>query len=470
MDIKRLTLVGAVALGVIGCFGWRPSLGGGRHEATRNEPGKKDAAGAQATAQGDEEAADAPPPGGWDRAVEMLLENCFHSGPGGTGKYEGPSDLMLDALDIGGKLTELERVAWLKCVGSFDGSEGVVVDYLRFDHQKALKEARARVKDPEKRKRVEGALGVTNEESKRVRSKASQPKIKEAAEIYDRWRAEVYEPNKATLEVAFGLIARALGPDRDKAKGCSAESRPLFAKVVKAKLQKTLAETNNAILDDPVASVVLQADALCNALDDPLLGAGEVVLATYRPTFFGPRRAVHLAQRVKDDWRKPDFSKHPNMSKLAPYHRDGYPEKPDVNTYELKTVTPKGDELELVSTSDKWNEPTYNCFKTNRIERITADGRLEREEICNQSGTEQMKREFAPMLVQKDHAALVAPKRFVALALEGPWIDHARHLSTGDNSMPKLDPIHARPVVVFANAKAFQAGGPFTYYYGVSLQ
>lgn len=416
-----------------------------------------------------------PPPSG-DRAVDALAGGCYPM----DSSYRAESRLaVLDTLDLlegADKLAALDRAA---AVCRVDAGALAILDIRKVDHNKAQDELEKRL-DKKKIKRAahDAAqiglmdlrlwtpiyLNESSEDPQIRRFHGERAKAAEAAAA--SWKTNVRDPNKATLSAAFEAILRAKGPF-EEAKGCSSITRPLFEKLIKAKAT-TKREELDQLLTDPVVNVVFQADALCNAIDNPLLGAAEIDAANRSIMWFGPRRAAVMAANGVT-LKTPDKT---SIAEIAPSDRTqlspvnrGYSDGVGRYTYEIRTVTPKDDELVITAAGKRWVDPTYNCYSTGQIERIRPDGYLEYKEECQQVGAEAKKLEYAPMLVPKDLQSVLTRGAIVVMMLEDNPQNHAV-VAGSLAALEKQPPVRAHPIIVYANDKA---NAPVTYYFGVKL-
>lgn len=412
-----------------------------------------------------------------DPVVDALVNGCGPLDP----SHRPPDNLYaaLDSLDIlegAGKLTELDR-AGLTCQ-AFAGPFAVV-DIRKLDMNKAQDELALRLASKALSQEAydDALLGLVDYrlwQPRMLDASSSDPSVKrlhsattkKAEDTYASWHKTVLEPNKEVLQTAFGAMARARGP-MASAKGCSAETRPLFEKMVKAKSTKRA--DLDSLLSDPVGSVVFQADALCNAIDDPLLGAAQVDAIRREMSWLGPRRAAYVAALMPEDGSKAmtsvASSRLRDLFAFKPVNK-GYPENVGTWVYEIKSAVVKGEDLVVTAVAAKWTDPTFNCVSTDKIKRIRPDGYLEYEEECFQTGTEALKMEYAPMLLPKELAGLVVKGGIVAMMLEDAPDKHA-FVSSQASAALKADPVRAYPMIVYPNSKP---DAPVSFYFGVKLK
>ena len=71
----------------------------------------------------------------------------------------------------------------------------------------------------------------------------------------------------------------------------------------------------------------------------------------------------------------------------------------------VASVKPDGDGVVVSFKTESWKEPVFKCRETNKVHRITADGRLEYRQHCVAAGTETVKVTPRPVWIRKDLAA-----------------------------------------------------------------
>jgi hypothetical protein len=84
----------------------------------------------------------------------------------------------------------------------------------------------------------------------------------------------------------------------------------------------------------------------------------------------------------------------------------------------VAAVKAQGDGVMVTFKTESWKEPTFNCKETNRIDRITADGRVEYRQICTRTGTETVKVTPRPVWIRKDLAAGIKPGVFMKYRID----------------------------------------------------
>jgi hypothetical protein len=393
-----------------------------------------------------------------DASVETLTRGC---GFDLRGHFSVSYKAMttLDILEGTGKLSEVDRAA---AMCGQDMGELAIIDLKRLDFDKAVAEMESR--EPDEAVRNEAIEGLVRLQLYRpLRLKKLDAKVDEA---YQAWQKDVGDPHKAELTVAFTAMARARGPLAE-ARGCSADTRPLLAKLVKAKAPPSRPAAD-ALMADAVISVAFQADALCNLIDEPLLGAAEFsALKHVGANWLGGRQAALLALRgARTGDSRSALAMSIATEPVAPVN--GKPEASFMSSHEVKAVKDAGDEVEITLVSDRWVEATYNCFTTDKPKRIRPDGYLEYEEDCRPTGNRALKKVYAPLRVAKEHAGLFAPKRIVVVQVEGREQD-ASDVAGAAEAVAKMKPVKSRPVIVYPDDKALKAGSPMLYYFGIQL-
>lgn len=406
-----------------------------------------------------------------DRAVDLLARGCRPIDSSYRPQDQYKSIDELDILEGADKLTELDRAAQIcgMYAGPFAVGDLRAVDLDKAQDELIMRMTAKLVDAKSGDLALFGLLDMRFWKPVLLDPKWRYSDINRYHDQYAdvaqltaaEWRNTVGSANKDVLKTAFEAISRARGP-LEQAKGCSAVTRPLLEKLVKAKNSKKR-EDLDAILSDKVGSVVFQADALCNAIDNPLLGAAQIETMSHRANWLGPRRAAWMAAQKLEVPRNGvpiAFSR----LQLVPVNV-GYPEKRGTKVYEVKSVKAEGEELVVNAAGTRWLDPTYSCYSTNQIERIRPDGYIEYKSDCVQTGSEALKSEYSPMLVPKAYAPFLVKGAIVTMMLAD---DPAKHTFILDASTAaaKREPVKALPVIVQPNDKK---DATLTSYYGIQL-
>jgi hypothetical protein len=380
-----------------------------------------------------------------DPTIEALL-HCDFDGRStfSTATYERLD--QLDLLDGQDKIKSLDRAVAV-CNG--DAGAVSVIDMKRVDWDKAKDDLARREPAGTTRALAEKQLVALHLHVQQIMSKPDAGEVATAEAAYSEWFTKTLQPNKALFTMAFEAIARARGSEDPK--GCGEGLRAEVASRLKARHFGSVKEAD-MVWEDPVLGVLLEAQALCDAVDRPLLGATEIDTLNVGKRWLGPRRAALLALKR-------------NVPRLVPTHR-GHTDGSVVDSFLIKSVAPQGDKLLVTFSVWQRAEAVNSCHDNSHIDRILPDGSIRYKEDCVQTGTTQVNREYAPLLVPKELADVIKPGRgaVLRLAQSNEGRDHA-----GGEAAEKQAPIEAYPVIVYPDAQAFKTGKPIVFYYGVRL-
>ncbi|MFO0756660.1 MAG: hypothetical protein U0359_09225 [Byssovorax sp.] len=395
----------------------------------------------------DPAAADTPasPPRSQDPTVAALLR-CDHDHPPAPPRTALTALDHLDILDGLGKLEDLDRAAAV-CAGQ--AGVFAAADMKRIDWDKAKEQIAAREPSAVVRSMAVQQLLALRLDVQQTMSKLDAAETAKAEAAYTEWFSKTFTPNKALFLLAFTAIDKAMGPGDPK--GCGDALKGEVESRIKARKLRNIKDGED-LWEDPVMGVLLQAKALCDAVDQPLLGANEIFVANHGKRWLGPRRAALLALKI-------------DANTLAPAHH-GYPSSQSSAYYEIKSVTPKGDKLLVALSSDQRAQAVLSCHDNDHIDRILPDGSIRYKEDCVQTGSTQLKNDYAPLLVPKDFADLVKPGRVVLFSTEKG--NNGIERDAGDAAYQQAA-IEAVPVYVFPDSNASRAGRPLLFFNGVRL-
>jgi hypothetical protein len=389
--------------------------------------------------------ASAPPPVSNDPAVAALLR-CDGGGTKQRPDEGAAARDRMDRLEGMGKLTELDRAVAL--CGARIGALAAL-DFKRLDWAKAEAQITERETSPLARTFAVQRLHNLRLSSQEGLAKLDAGAAATAETAYTEWFTKTFEPNKALFALAFSAMEKAMGPDDPK--GCSEALKGEVESRIKGRKLKNVKEGED-LWEEPVLGVLLQAKALCDATDKPLLGGNEVFVANHGKRWLGPRRAALLA--LKQD-----------APVLEPAHI-AYPKSQTSSHYAIKAVAPKGDKLLVTLASDQRAEAILACHDNDHIDRILPDGTIRYKEDCVQTGTAQIKNDYAPLLVPKEVGDLIKPGRWVlfSTAKGNDGIERG----AGEAAVEQAA-IEAYPVYVFPDTAAVRAGRPLLFFNGVRL-
>ncbi len=75
----------------------------------------------------------------------------------------------------------------------------------------------------------------------------------------------------------------------------------------------------------------------------------------------------------------------------------------------------KDDMIKVTFKKETWVGQLYNCKATNRIDRISDDGKILHRAICSPAGTKEHELKEEPVLVEKRFAGALKSGRFLEL-------------------------------------------------------
>jgi hypothetical protein len=236
--------------------------------------------------------------------------------------------------------------------------------------------------------------------------------------------------NRAALDDALAMEDSFREGDKRKLAGCSESLRATLAAHIASLAPRTKDDVGDAANDD-VGQPVLRALIACDSLmgrhglvdsEMKLLGLGrlrrgprtaafwqtlDVVAAiaadrTKFPvqpaSFGGPLPRV----RPDDDWMHVAYEATFNETN---WDRD--------QLGRVTAVKPDRDGVMVSFKTETWKEPVSKCTETNRIDRITAEGRVEYRQRCVAAGTRTVKVTPQPVWIRKDLAAGLKPGVFM---------------------------------------------------------
>jgi len=157
---------------------------------------------------------------------------------------------------------------------------------------------------------------------------------------------------------------------------------------------------------------------------------GRITLAAALKPFLsrttGPRRATWLAwnqgRKGHASWRPrtPEAKAVPvlgNIGDRATSYMDTYLS----GTFTVKTIKRKGADATVIFKAGAIKEPVYRCRRTNRIERIHRDGRVEYEEDCVEVGTKTIHLDEDPIKTLSAEISWLKPKMKLQYARNGSF-------------------------------------------------
>lgn len=349
---------------------------------------------------------------------------------------------------------ELVRLSWvLRCLNpgasnvdpdSIDRALGrwsmCGMDAARLDRKKFDKEVAALGLDPLGQVRAREAFAYTrllvaSYQAALTRLRAKDPAygriLDAAARGFADWVA-LRREHAAVLDQAFAMEDAFRDADPRTIGDCSGSLRKALQDHVAAVAPKTKDELVDALNDDvgqPVLKALIACDSMQGryALSDTehaLLGSGR--------TRRGPRTAAFWAtldvvsEIAAEKFR---FPVQPgNFGGPLP-DRGAWMVAAWESTFnqihwdrdqkgQVATVKAQGDGVMVTFKTRSWKEPVWKCKETNRVDRITPDGRVEYRQSCVAAGTQVVKETPRPAWIRKDLAAGIKPGVFVTMRLD----------------------------------------------------
>jgi hypothetical protein len=231
-------------------------------------------------------------------------------------------------------------------------------------------------------------------------------------ELMKEWQDKVYAPHKAEMDAALRYLVQVEGAKRRDEKHtmppCGPELQKSFSDYVASQKPKTQTEVEQ-VASDPVGEVLASAAFAC------AIGRGDHVTAALDGTlirssrWLGPRSYATIKGTLEKGpaevtlWKgRTGLVWDSVIGANDVFHRWGIVQK----------VEDKGDRVQITFKVVTLGTVfvTTNCWRTNRIEGITAEGRLVYEEQCA-GHDEKVKGAEAPIWVPKQLATGISVGR-----------------------------------------------------------
>lgn len=233
--------------------------------------------------------------------------------------------------------------------------------------------------------------------------------------------ASVHAANKDAMEQAVVLLggANKLKQLAKTHAGCAATFEPLFTKALAAK-KPTDADSVKAAFRDTFIHYSGLAFATCEAIEGHDLVAS-VYASEIRdtPAARGPVDAARAAalEVLFANADEIDGVRDMTPSRSAPTMRLSVSPPPSKEAQAvIASVAPAKDGmLKITFKKETWNEQLLNCKETNRIDRISDDGKIVYRQICSPAGTRKRELKEEPVLVEKRFADALKPGRFLEM-------------------------------------------------------
>jgi hypothetical protein len=245
---------------------------------------------------------------------------------------------------------------------------------------------------------------------------------------------------KDALTRSAEFEAKAFGPSRKAAKGCSAALRKDFGAFLKS-VKAPAKEFSQAVVGDPVGNVLLLRLAACEAAEGHgafaglLKGSWEEGRVMRGQRFAAMYGAIEALGEVKKDRPKfplePSQGRVPRNDELLNRFEDGIESMP-VKSYGpeaigsvVKSITRQGDKVKVVFITEKFTRPAHDCWDTNKIMGINSDGTIRYYRNCT------FGKRMETITLHLDDA--VFPADLAAGIKPGTWVDVARN---SNSAMP----------------------------------
>lgn len=238
---------------------------------------------------------------------------------------------------------------------------------------------------------------------------------------------------KDALARSTEFEVKAFGPSRKAAKGCSATLRKDFSAYLKT-VKASAKEFSQAVVGDPVGSVLLQRLAACEGAEGHggyaglLKGSWEEGRVMRGARFAAMYGAIEALGEVKKDRPKfplePSEARVPRNDELLNRFDDAIESMP-VKSYGreatgsvVKSITKQGSDVKVVFITEKFTRPAHTCVDTNKILGINSDGTIRYYRTCTFGKTmETITEHLEDAVFPADLAAGIKP---------GAWLEVAR--------------------------------------------
>jgi hypothetical protein len=195
---------------------------------------------------------------------------------------------------------------------------------------------------------------------------------------------------------------------------------------VRAVKPKTKEEVRDAV-NDEVGQPVLKALIACDSLEQryditdtemKLLGSGRVRRGPRTAAYWAAVDALgkivedkpkFLAKPQRFGVRLPELTGDDNWIHVAYESTFNQTSFDKDQKGQVAGVKAQNGGVVVSFKTQSWQEPTWNCRETNKIDRISADGRVEYRQSCVATGMETVHATPPTVWIRKDLAAGIAP-------------------------------------------------------------
>ena len=244
---------------------------------------------------------------------------------------------------------------------------------------------------------------------------------------YAKW-VKAYEAHKETFDKGAQIEEEYYAGKRNDF-GCHVDMQSAFRKYVTkaAKGQKTK-DDKLAVMRDAVAANILRTSLICASYD----GEFNIASTLYgrfddAPIWRGPRTAAHFAVfekynelkeknaglRIKADWLIRGSAESKKLAYNAYANTFNKTKSTRIVEGRISSVKKSKKGLLLKFKTETISKPIYKCKETNRIDRITSDGKIVYRRNCKKTGTKKEKVKILPFTVPLQFASKIKKGNFV---------------------------------------------------------
>ena len=226
--------------------------------------------------------------------------------------------------------------------------------------------------------------------------------------------------NQAALDGALAMEDKFRDGDKRAAAGCRTVLRKQLADHVKSRDPKTKDDVIDGVNDD-VGQPVLRALVACDALEGRFgIVDSELKLLRQGRERRGPRTAAFwhtldvVAPIAKDNPKFVQASQFgaplPSDNNLGSWMHKAHESTLNNTRFDrdqkgqIASMVASGDGFTIAFKHSSYQAPTWSCQDTNRIDRITPDGRVEYRQSCVQTGTHTVNDTAQSAWIRKDVA------------------------------------------------------------------
>lgn len=233
--------------------------------------------------------------------------------------------------------------------------------------------------------------------------------------------ATVHAANKDAMEQAIVLLggANKLKQLAKTHAGCAATFEPLFTKAL-AEKKPADADAVKAAFRDTFIHYTGLAFATCEAIEGhDLVASAYASEIRDTPAARGPVDAARAAamEVLFANADEIDGVRDMTPQRGAPTVRLNVSAPPSKEAQAvIASVAPAKDGMvKITFKKETWTEQLLSCKETNRIDRISDDGKIIYREVCSPAGTRKRELKEEPVLVEKRFSEALKPGRFLEM-------------------------------------------------------